>query len=194
MQVILIRHGMTAGNALRRYIGRTDEPLSPEGIEQAKGIGPDVSIERVYVTPLRRTGQTAAILFPGAAQTVVEELREMDFGDFENRSADEMENDPAYRGWVDGFCLAPCPNGESRDEFSRRVCRAFARIVSGGEEKCVFLVHGGTIMSIMERFARPERDYYAWGVKNCRGYVCRLEPDRDGLPVLTDIRNWEPGK
>ena len=32
LRVDLIRHGQTGGNAEKRYVGRTDEPLCPEGI------------------------------------------------------------------------------------------------------------------------------------------------------------------
>ena len=34
--IYIIRHGLTSGNTQARYIGHTDEPLSPEGIEQIK--------------------------------------------------------------------------------------------------------------------------------------------------------------
>ena len=102
MQIYLIRHGQTAGNALRRYIGSTDQPLTPEGAEGAKAAGARRSVQSVFVTPLVRTQQTACILFPDAEQTVVPALREMDFGDFEDRSFEDMKDDPAYRAWVDG--------------------------------------------------------------------------------------------
>lgn len=52
MQVMLIRHSKTAGNAQRRYIGRTDEPLSAEGIALAETVGQDLTLQKVYVTPL----------------------------------------------------------------------------------------------------------------------------------------------
>ena len=129
MQIYLIRHGQTAGNALRRYIGSTDQPLTPEGMEGAKAAGARRSVRSVFVTPLVRTQQTARILFPDAEQTVVPALREMDFGDFEDRSFEDMKDDPAYRAWVDGGCLAPCPNGESVLEFSNRVYAGFLECV-----------------------------------------------------------------
>lgn len=47
MQVMLIRHGQTAGNAQRRYIGRTDEPLSPEGIALSEAAGRDPALREV---------------------------------------------------------------------------------------------------------------------------------------------------
>ena len=45
------------------------------------------------------------------------------------------------------------------------------------QETVVFVVHGGTIMSIMEAFAKPEADYYSWHVKNAAGFLCRVETD-----------------
>lgn len=193
MQVTLIRHSKTPGNAELRYNGRTDEPLSPEGVALAEAAGGDPGVRTVYVTPLQRTKQTAAILFPKAEQIIVDDLREMDFGDFEGRSYAEMEHDEAYRSWVESGCLAPCPNGEGRVDFSARVCAAFEGVVrkaaERGEDSLIFVVHGGTIMAIMERFARPHQDYYSYSVKNCQGYRCRVETD--GTLTLTDGIPWE---
>ena len=193
MQVTLIRHSKTPGNAELRYNGRTDEPLSKEGIALAEQAGADLSVETVYVTPLQRTQQTAAILFPMAEQIIVDDLREMDFGDFEGRSYTEMEHDEAYRAWVESGCLATCPNGEGRAGFSERACAAFEAVVrqaaKRGEEALTFVVHGGTIMAVMERFVQPKQDYYSYSVKNCQGYRCRVETV--GTLTLTDGIPWE---
>lgn len=184
----MIRHGPTRGNREGRYIGRTDQPLSPEGIALAEQLGGDPGVERVYVTPLIRTRQTAAILFPKARQIVAEGLREMDFGRFEGKNARELEGDPDYRTWVDGGCKAPCPGGEGYEDFSRRVRGTFLDIMSqAGGETAVMVVHGGTIMAVMEGFARPGRDFYAWHVEGCGGYLCHW--DGDGRR-LTGCRPW----
>ena len=193
MQIYLIRHGQTAGNALRRYIGSTDQPLTPEGAEGAKAAGARRSVRSVFVTPLVRTQQTARILFPDAEQTVVPALREMDFGDFEDRSFEDMKDDPAYRAWVDGGCLAPCPNGESVLEFSNRVYAGFLECVRALPEetrRAVFVVHGGTIMALMSRLARPKIAYFDAFAANCGGYACRLSME-EGKPVLLDARRFE---
>lgn len=174
-----------------QYIGRTDEPITEAGIALARKEGFDPNVRTVYVTPLRRTQQTAAILFPNAKQIVADDLREMDFGDFEGRSFSDMEQDAAYRAWVDGGCLEPCPNGEGREAFSKRVCTAFQKIVADGlrlgDEQLFFVVHGGTIMTIMDCFAQPKQDYYSWSVKNCQGYCCQIS--KESL-VLTVLNSW----
>ena len=38
-----------------------------------------------------------------------------------------------------------------------------------------FVVHGGTIMAVMERFARPERPYYDYNVANGCGFIARFK-------------------
>ena len=188
MTVYLLRHGETEYNARWRYLGKTDQPLSSKGREELARAG--FSPEVVYVSPLCRTAQTAGILFPEA---------EMDFGIFEGRSADEMANDPAYRQWVDGGCLGPIPEGESKDAFSARTCAAFAALLDGavaaGEDLLVIVAHGGTQMAVLERYGRPHRDFYAWPARNGGGYVLdasRWEQERT-LTVLRTVQYKKGG-
>ncbi len=173
MLIYLIRHGETAWNAVRKYQGSVDLSLSPEGAAALHRA--DFSPEKVYVSPLLRAKQTAAILFPDAPQVEVDGLREMCFGDFEGRSPDEMEHDPAFRAWVDGDCVAPCPNGESREEFTARSAAVFERLVDEalerGEETLVIVAHGGTQMALMEKYVRPQAPYYTWLAGNGKGYL-----------------------
>lgn len=209
MKVLLLRHAMTAGNALHRYIGRTDEPLSPEGIEAAKAVKAECeqaanqqaaneqnaryNPSTVYVTPLKRTGQTASILFPNARQIVIEDLREMDFGNFENRSAEDMISDNAYQDWVAGNCLGQCPHGESTQAFMQRVQTAFAETVSAcmnssqvqSTDTVVFVVHGGTIMAVLAGFAHPSMHFYDGITKNCQGFLCTVSPQTDTVADST---------
>ena len=189
MEVFMFRHGQTPGNAESRYLGVTDEPLSPQGIERAQSVGNDPAVTEVLVTPLRRTQMTASILFPNARQLVRSALREMDFGDFEGRSAKEMENDPDFRYWVEVTrCMGPCPHGDARLVFQHRVCAAFQReveqAIEAGRERLYFVVHGGIIMSVMDRFAYPEAPYFSWRLNNCEGFRCRVEQGQDGLRLV----------
>ena len=190
-ELILIRHGKTAGNLLGRYIGsRTDEPLCDEGREGLAGKQmPEV--ERLYVSPMKRCVETAEILWPGfdrKKMQKVTDLRECDFGDFENKNYKELSGNGDYQAWIDSNGTLPFPNGESMDAFKSRCLEAFARIVeevSGAEQEWIasgktgifragIVVHGGTIMAIMEQYGYPKAAYFDYQVKNGCGY--RLTP------------------
>lgn len=112
MKVLLLRHGETPGNRRRAYIGSTDEPLSPQGREQAQAVAVP-PVERVYGSPMLLRRQTAEILFPGAEYHPVPDLRECDFGAFEGKSYEELKDDPAYRSWIDSGGEGEIPEGES---------------------------------------------------------------------------------
>ncbi len=163
MRLILIRHGATPGNESHAYVGaRTDEGLSAAGRAAVAAKGAFPQVEYVYVSPMLRARQTAALLFPRALQHEVADLREMDFGAFEGRTAAQMEHDAAYRAWVDGWCAGPCPQGESRTAFANRVERAVIDIVADARARGladVFVVaHGGTVMSALDRLAVAPED------------------------------------
>lgn len=178
MDVILIRHGKTDGNIHRRYVGCTDEPLCEEGLIHARDTGVDPGVAAVYVSPLKRTLQTAQIKFPNARLIVCADLREMDFGDFEGRTSDELMQDADYIRWVGSNCTLRCPNGEQVDDFADRTCRAFDSIVTeclnNNEPRLVVVAHGGSIMAILGKYGKPERAFYDWYVGNCCGYRVQL--------------------
>ena len=169
IDIFFIRHGATEGNLRRRYIGRTDEPLCEAGIAQVETLRKrGLSVNRLFVSPMLRTRQTAELLFPQMPYTVVDGLAETDFGRFEGKSADELSGDLAYQAWVDAMCLTPIPGGESVADFKIRCCEAFTetiRTVPDGS-RVGFVVHGGVIMAILEAYARPKRDFYAYHIGN----------------------------
>lgn len=174
MELILLRHGKTAANLDNRYNGRTDDPLSEEGFAEARAAKAYPDIRYVYVSPLLRARQTAGICFPNAEQIVVDGLREMDFGDFEGRTAEEMKDDPDYRAWVAGSCTGVCPNGESVPIFAARAAKAFCFAVNDairrGLKRAGVAVHGGVIMAVMDGFAHANIPYFDWYVLNCGGF------------------------
>lgn len=189
VEVVLIRHGQTPGNAARRYVGAIDEPLSDAGRAQARAAGVHFEVSRVYVSCKRRSQETAALMFPNAELVVVRGIEEMDFGAFGGRSADDMEDDADYRAWVEGNCEGRCPGGESRAEFADRVCSAFARLchdaAARGERRVVVVAHGGTQMAVLSRHVPGRRAYYEWLSGNCGGYrlEVRVAEDGDGVSV-----------
>lgn len=172
MKWLLIRHGQTQGNLEHRYIGcRTDEPLCPEGIAalQGKSYPPAA---KVYVSPLMRCLETASLLYPGVPTEIVEDFRECDFGDWENKNYAELNGSADYQAWIDSEGEIPFPGGESRAEFAARCVRAFDELLTRNlQEDCAIIAHGGTIMAIMERYAKPKGNYYDFQARNGNGYI-----------------------
>ena len=173
MLIYLLRHGLTQENLEKRYQGRRDVPLCPQGLAQLRRA--DFAPKTVMITSLQRTRQTAEVLFPDAELVVEDGLKEMDFGVFEGRNYREMEHDPQYRAWVETGCEGRCPGGESKAEFCQRVCTAFAALVdaalAAGEPQLVIVAHGGTQMAALERFAVPHKNYYSWCAPAAGGFV-----------------------
>jgi len=184
MKLWLIRHGLTKLGEEKRYQGALDEGLSECGHAELKRA--DFIPPRVYVSPMLRARETAAILFPEAEQIVVPDLREMDFGVFEGRGWWEMEQDAAYRAWVDGGCLSRCPGGEDRVEFSARVCKTMEALLQTGED-LVIVAHGGTQMAVLERWGKPEREYYRWQTSCGCGFLLSYDRQRDEMRVEREL-------
>lgn len=182
MKYILIRHGKTAGNLEGRYIGaRTDEPLCPDGIAPLLERRYP-AVQGLFASPLRRCVQTAEIIYPDMEIQLVPNLRECDFGAFEGRNYAELKDDPHYQRWLDSGGEVPFPQGESRSDFAKRCVAAFeAAVCDLPDGQYAFVVHGGTIMALMERFARPKGEYYDFQLKNGEGYVLHSDGSFDFL-------------
>ena len=174
----LIRHGATAGNLEKRYIGRTDEPLCPLGIAQAERLREQgFFVDALFVSPALRARQTAQLVFPNMPYTVVDGLMETDFGMFEGKCAQELQNDPFYQAWLGSDCLGPVPGGESAAEFKPRCCSAFYTAAQALPEhaRAAFVIHGGVIMAILEAYASPPRGFYESHVGNGEFVQCEYD-------------------
>ena len=185
VEVVIMRHGTSTYNEERRYAGWTDVPLSLKGIREAQAAGICPQVTKVFVSPLLRARQTAQICFPNAEQVVVDGLQEMNFGDFEGRTAAEMEDDAAYRAWVDGMCTGRCPNGEGPSDMIARMEQAVGDVVrmakAAGERRAIIVAHGGTIMAALTGVTGDGSDYFGWQVGNCEGYRATVIDDGDHL-------------
>ena len=188
MRVWLIRHGLTELGAEKRYQGSTDTPLSAAG---RLALQADDRFARVYCSPLLRAAETAEILFPSAEKKTIPDLREMDFGAFEGRGWWEMEQDAAYRAWVEGGCVGKCPRGEDRAGFSARVQAAFAALVErercAGASELVIVAHSGTQMAALSRWGSPEKDYFAWQTPCACGWLLEDANWPERLNVIKEV-------
>ena len=174
IKVVLIRHFATEGNIIKRYIGRTDEPICDAGIKRMRNHKyPDV--DAIFISPLMRCRQTAELIYPDRNFYVCEELKECDFGEFENKNYLELSGNKAYQDWINSYATEPFPGGEDLKLFKARTIVGFQNIlkycISQKLQNIALVVHGGTIMSILEYFGDVEHEYYHWHVDNGEGYI-----------------------
>lgn len=173
--LVFIRHGATAGNLKKRYIGSTNEELLEES---ARLIDPKHYPEAdvIFTSPLKRCIRTTQLIYPNQPFRVIEDLRECDFGEFEGFNYIELRGVSSYQRWVDSNGTLPFPNGESPELFKKRCINAFLSCVENlnPETRATFIVHNGTIMSILEALANEQQkqDYYEWSVDHLSGYSC----------------------
>lgn len=197
MKLFLIRHGATKGNREKRYVGSTDEALLGETVDELMDYRRQKEemlsqVEMVVTSPLVRCRQTADILFPEKSQCIVEAFRECDFGQFEYCNFQELNGNPFYQRFVDSFGECGFPGGEDRNSFQKRCVEGFEELMRK-EVFCqlscaVMVVHGGTIMALMDQYSVPHRDYYEWQIGNGTGYVTEVVRDlKNGLWQFTKI-------
>ncbi|HMH31227.1 MAG TPA: histidine phosphatase family protein, partial [Methylomirabilota bacterium] len=96
MRIYVARHGLTEMNKLRVANAEIDEPLAPEGIEQAKDAAKSIpkTIRHVYSSPQKRAVQTAKILKPDDSITITEipDLAEIKMGTLSGIAWQDMPN------------------------------------------------------------------------------------------------------
>ena len=113
----LIRHGITQGNLDGKYIGQTDLALCPEGKKQIETLCADEiypEVDKVYSSPLTRCLETAEIIYPEQKLMIVDEICEMNFGEFEGKTQRQLQDLREYTDWLRGGSDAAPPSGERR--------------------------------------------------------------------------------
>lgn len=179
----LIRNGLTAGNVGGRYIGHTDEELSTEGIEQIKQMKEDYKypdVEAVFSSPLKRCTQTAKLIYPNCDPIIIDGFIEYNFGEFEGKSAEELESHPVFPDWLAGKKGVSPPFGESNEDFSQRIAQTMIKVIDGviqsGITKTAIVTHGGVIMALLAMFGLPEASMHEWLTPGGCGYTIRVTP------------------
>ena len=185
-KIYLIRHGRTEANEARIYCGATDLPLSENGAkdiekmrEYYQNLVPGKA--KYFTTGMKRTNQTFEILFEKNGKLpecgVVTGFKEINFGIFELKAYNDLKDDSQYITWISGNYESNIPpEGESGDQMSERILKAFADFLQTTDEESVVVCHGGTAYYIM-RYLFPEenKNLFEWEPKNGCGYVIELK-------------------
>ncbi|MDO5292995.1 MAG: histidine phosphatase family protein [bacterium] len=193
MRVVFIRHGMTAGNESKRYVGTTDESLCEKGrilIQQKVLANKYPDIKQLVVSPMKRCVETADIIYPAMQKISYEKLKECDFGEFEYKNYMDLADNPSFQDWIDSEGKLPFPGGESMEQFRARCVEAFLQVIEEAKEEIIGLVvHGGTIMSILSEYCKERDGYFDWMVKNGCGFICEYDTQQKRLYVMEEIND-----
>jgi len=156
--VYLFRHGRTEANVAGRWQGRTDTPLDEVGERQARRLARVApALDVLYTSPLARARHTARLLAAeqGLSVEVVEELSEIDFGSWEDRTATEVRaRDPEAFAAVyrDDRDLPRGGSGETFAAAGARLAAAIEELVAAHPGERIGVVgHGGVVRAYLCR-------------------------------------------
>lgn len=185
----LIRHGITQGNLDGKYIGQTDLSLCPEGKRQIEALCADdvyPNVGKVYSSPLARCLETAEIIYPEQKLMIVDEICEMNFGDFEGKTQLQLQDLREYTDWIRGGAEAAPPNGEKYGEFSLRCIEGldviFSDMMRRDVTRAACITHAGVITNLLCGYGLPKG--------RPADYMC--EPG-GGFEIILSTFLWQKG-
>ena len=177
----LIRHGETDFNKKRFFYGKADVSINETGKEQASKIHQLLkgrAISRIYTSQLKRTLETAAIIFPDQIPTAYKALNERDFGLWEGRTANEIQAafPLVWEEWLESpFDVTPS-KAEPFQKFKDRVQSIVEEIRETEDDEIAIVGHLGVLRLIYQFLVDPEADF--WSIDIPQGTVLLLE-DKD---------------
>lgn len=136
-KIIFIRHALTKGNLEKRYVGSTDERILDRERDNLLNIKKKYRLNKshhnyIISSSSIRCLETASVLFGHRIPDFVsKDLREMNFGDFEYKNFKELDGNPDYQKYLDSGGEIGFPNGESKEEYKKRVTVDFVSMQIG---------------------------------------------------------------
>lgn len=190
---LLIRHGQTDMIG-RRLAGRhADIHLDKKGREQADTLAARLGhlpVRRIFSSPLERCRETAAPLAErlGLDVDLLEDIQEIDFGDWAGRSFRELDKDPLWRQYNRFRSGTRIPGGELITEVQSRMVTAVERLRRQFPEGMIALYsHGDPIKTALCHYTGIPLDFIR-RLEVALASVNALAIDDDG-PRLLCINN-----
>lgn len=157
LRLYLIRHSEVEGAGDRKLLGRTDTPLSTNGLEQSHQLAEALSAARlsaVYSSDLQRARMTAEIIAERSQLKVQPNCvwREIDMGDWEGRTMTSLhdESPELVAQLFNDSASFVYPNGESFGVFTARVRGALDQLLTTLDSSNIALItHGGVCRVIV---------------------------------------------
>lgn len=159
-KLIFVRHAEAEGNKIRRFHGWTDSSITERGHLQAQRVADrlkDMDIDVIYSSSLTRTLQTAEYISMVKGLPIIrtDKLKEINGGDWEDLPWDELQEKwpDAYETWDNSPHIHQMPNGESMEEFQKRLVDEVMHIIRQNKGKNICIVtHGTAIRALICHF------------------------------------------
>ena len=157
MRLVLVRHAEAETSARGRCYGTLDVGLSETGRAQCGALARALAGERpeaVVSSPRIRALETARAIAErhGVEVRVDDGLRELDFGELEGRTYDEIAATlpELYAAWMTQPTRVRFPGGESYEELEKRSVAVVDSLLDAyGERTVVAVTHGGVIRAVL---------------------------------------------
>lgn len=198
-RLLLVRHADIAPQYAGQYVGSTDVPAEPHGLQQARQVAELVQATRpgrCFCSPLLRARQTAELIcdLTGLEIRVDEDIREVDFGQWEGRKFEQIAaDDPeAVDRWADFSEAFTFPGGESVGDFLTRIRRAARRFATDPAEVVLAVTHAGVIRGMICHFLGLHPRHYL--LFNVRHAACTTIDLYGGKGVLSGLNEQSPSQ
>jgi broad specificity phosphatase PhoE len=184
--IALVRHGQSTTNAEGLLVGRSDPHLTELGERQARALAPWLKdVKEVWVSPLARARETAALAMPGRPLIVKDSFIELDYGTLEGQSAATMVGS----GWraLEFAHDARFGDGESLAAVDERVRRELQLLFEDDSS----LLHSSSEHLAIVSHVSPIKSAVAWalGVPGSIAWRMRLE---NGSLTMVGARGHTP--
>lgn len=159
LELVCVRHGKTQWNKDKRYLGHTDIGLLHESLTELLPVRKaleGVIFRKVICSDLTRCRETLEWIYPASNHGVYydQRLREMDFGDWEGHTYDQLKGSSIYREWLSNPKAVTAPGGESWGHFQERLkdfmssLTALVKKESKDSNRVLVVTHGGVIRQL----------------------------------------------
>lgn len=147
----LVRHGETEWSAGGAHTSRTDIALTAHGRRRAEELREflaGVKFDAVFVSPMQRARETAAIVGMDGVAVVDEGLKEWDYGVFEGRTTAEIRKDvPGWSVWKDEVV-----DGETVEQVGERADGVIVRALATGGGRVALFAHAHLLRILAARW------------------------------------------
>lgn len=162
-----VRHGESEWNAIGKWQGQTDVPLTELGRSQARALGRRLArlklrFDLVVSSDLSRASETAELALAEleAGPLLCDpRLREIKFGSLEGKTKAEFsdqEREHAAKWWRSPYDIQVQGGGESMSDLRRRVDAWMSELPDQGA--VLVFSHGGVIRDRLWRETSPPKD------------------------------------